>query len=431
LETIHALSEEKSVPVEESRFIQPFSKQTLEIFQQLSTFPKLGAELVDDNGNSTWQMSPHWHESGEQKAGTIKRVTAFRSLNEMVIQGPLFHVANPLYKTPRRVSKNNSDYDVIDLQNIPESYLPRTNYGPAVPEEEYRNRMTKCTWDQTKSHGDFYRLALRNMIGLNGERSLISAVIPPNILHVDAVESVAFKDQSHLFDFSGLAFSLIFDFLVKASGISNLRSSYASQLPFIRVSKQVKYRVLALSSLTDLYKELWVNTLRKPVEMKWSSDLPMVNSGAIGTSWSRESVLVNEFMRRLALVEIDVLIAQAFRLTLDQLIEIYRIYFPVLQDNEASTWYDQSGRIVWTGSKGLFGVGYLNEKGKSPGRKDWESILESNPSELICTAEDDTMPDGPQTVERRFVGPFFKCDRVEDYKLAWAHFEKLEREGAL
>jgi hypothetical protein len=73
----------------------------------------------------------------------------------------------------------------------------------------------------------------------------------------------------------------------------------------------------------------------------------------------------------------------------------------------------------------------LNEKGKSPGRKDWESILESNPSELICTAEDDTMPDGPQTVERRFVGPFFKCDRVEDYKLAWAHFEKLEREGAL
>ena len=40
------------------------------------------------------------------------------------------------------------------------------------------------------------------------------------------------------------------------------------------------------------------------------------------------------------------------------------------------------------------------------------------------------MPDGPKTVERRFVSPFFKCDRTEDYKRAWAHFEKLDQEGA-
>jgi hypothetical protein len=116
---------------------------------------------------------------------------------------------------------------------------------------------------------------------------------------------------------------------------------------------------------------------------------------------------------------------------LDQLLDLYRIYFPVLQENEKGTWYDQNGRIVWTCSKGLPGVGYLNEKGKSPGRKEWEAILESNPAELVCTAEDDTRPDGPHTVERRFVGPFFKCDRVEDYKRAWAHFEKLEQEEQL
>ena len=103
----------------------------------------------------------------------------------------------------------------------------------------------------------------------------------------------------------------------------------------------------------------------------------------------------------------------------------------VLKENEDGTWYDQNGRIVWTCSKGLPGVGYLNEKGKSPGRKEWESILESNHSELVCTAIDDTMPDGSKTVERRFVGPFFKCDRIEDYKRSWAHFEKLERGGKL
>ena len=51
-------------------------------------------------------------------------------------------------------------------------------------------------------------------------------------------------------------------------------------------------------------------------------------------------------------------------------------------------------------------------------------------AELECIAIDDTLPDGPHTIERRFIGPFFKCDRVEDYKCAWAHFEKLEKEGA-
>ena len=135
----------------------------------------------------------------------------------------------------------------------------------------------------------------------------------------------------------------------------------------------------------------------------------------------------------MALVEIDVLTTQAFGLTLDQLIEIYGIYFPVVQENEAGTWYDQNGRIVWSCSKGLPGVGWLeaNRAGqmKSPGRAAWESKLEEMetlPPErqvLTCTAIDDTQPGGPREVTRTFRGPFTKCDRVEDYKRAWAFFE--------
>ena len=132
----------------------------------------------------------------------------------------------------------------------------------------------------------------------------------------------------------------------------------------------------------------------------------------------------------MALVEIDVLVAQALGLALDQLIEIYRIYFPVLQENEAGTWYDQNGRIVWTCSKGLPGVGWLNDQGRSPGRRAWETLLETNPSELSCEAIDDTQPGGPRTVIRHFVGPFTKCDRVEDYRRAWVHFECLNSDEA-
>ena len=36
---------------------------------------------------------------------------------------------------------------------------------------------------------------------------------------------------------------------------------------------------------------------------------------------------------------------------------IYNVQFPVLQQNEDDTWYDTTGNIVFTCSKGLTGVG--------------------------------------------------------------------------
>ncbi len=445
LAIIHSLSEDSSVPVEEARFIQPYSSQMLEVFRQMSHASTLNVAVLDrsmkllsrdasaSNPLPQWQMNRLLDQTNAQKDGTIHRKTVFGSAEQIVLQGPMFHVGNPFYKTPRRISRTNADYDIIDLVSIPDDYLPRTNLVPSLAPPEYRNRLTRCHWDPTKSHVDFYRIAFRAMISVNGERSLINALIPKGFAHVNSVESIAFGCFEDLLNAAALFSSVPLDFYIKASAKQNFHDSDASGLPWIDVGPTARHRILRLSCVTDAYKELWDTSATSLSVLPWSSNDPRLKlDGPVEgpLAWDRSAGLRTEFSRRQALIEIDVLVAQALGLSLDQLIEIYRVYFPVLQRKERSTFFDQTGRIVWISAKGMGNVGWFDNKGKSPTRATWEKILADNPTDLTCTAIDDTMPGGPRTVTRHFVGPFTQCDRIEDYRRAWAHFERLKSEGA-
>ena len=445
LSVIHSLSEEGNVPITETRLIQPYSRKTLEVFRNMAfsekfdaLVPKLplirsGASGEPTNLVSTWHMDRLWDETNAQKEGVIGRTTEFRPVEEMVLQGPHIHVGNPIYKTPRTISRKKGDYDVVDLQRITENYLPRTNFGPTNNKTKYQLGIARCRWDPTKRHVDFFRIAFRSMVNLNSERSLIAALIPPTVTHVNLIESLAVRDDEHLQAIYPIALSIVADFLVKSSGIGNFRASTIARFPCPKIPFTAWHRSLRLAALTSPYSELWNRSGTAKQPDPWSSsDCRLKLEGLVQgpTTWDRTAGLRTEFARRLALVEIDVLVSQSLGLTLDQLIELYQIYFPVLQEYEAGTWYDQNGRIVWTCSKGLPGVGWLDDRGKSPGRTAWEKILAENPSELTCTAIDDTMPDGPRAVTRHFVGPFTQSDRIEDYRRAWSHFERLKSEEA-
>jgi len=124
--------------------------------------------------------------------------------------------------------------------------------------------------------------------------------------------------------------------------------------------------------------------------------------------------LRTEYERRQALVEIDVLAAMALGLTLEELKTIYRVQFPVLRHYESDTWYDRRGRIVFTNSKGLPGVGFP--------RAEWNEIRQLSSGTVSRVIRDDTLPGGP--VERTIIyeAPFDRCDRERDYEMAWRDF---------
>ena len=110
----------------------------------------------------------------------------------------------------------------------------------------------------------------------------------------------------------------------------------------------------------------------------------------------------------------------AMNLNLDDLIMMYIIQFPTQQQNDEDTWYDQKGNIVFTCSKGLIGVGL--------DRKQWEQVRNQKDGETYIHTIDPAKSElyGGQQVT--YYAPYTKCDRIEDYRRAWAHFEKIFKE---
>jgi hypothetical protein len=231
--------------------------------------------------------------------------------------------------------------------------------------------------------------------------------------------------------------SIPIDFFVKSTGMRHANKNVLRQIPLPPIEpwqrSKMRSRTLSLNCLTTHYAELWSecwdDAFRHQRWAKQDPRLPNSFFSNLTPTWQRDCALRTDYARRQALVEIDVLVAQALGLTLDELITIYRVQFPVMQQYERDTWYDRNGRIVFTASKGLTGVGFPR-KGSGRGANKttgWEDIQEMTSGTVSRTIVDDTLPGG--SVERTitYEAPFDRCDRVGDYRVVWGYFEK---EGA-
>ena len=387
--------------------------------------------------------SEMWHETNAQKDGTMVRNVHFpESLTDMIISGPHIAVANPCFKTSRSICRLNSDYDNIDLTSISDSYLQRCNYQPYCAPEEYEERAPLTPWNCKNYYS--YRIAMRNMFNQGGERTLMSAIIPPKVGHVHAVYELGFKNDVDTALMSGLMESIPYDFYIKATGKGSGGIGVLGGLPIIRsiYSIRIILTTLLLNSLNEYYAPLWKKCWNVVWPFTtWSKSDPRLSPTrftSLTPEWTWDTPLRTDYERRQALVEIDVLTAMALGMTLQQLKTIYRIQFPVLQSYEADTWYDANGRITFTNNRSLTGVGFTRPEWENAGavqpikRGDapWDGIMKHAPAGYVFarTITDDTMPGGPVQRTIEYAAPFERCDREQDYETAWKFFEEKYKE---
>ena len=318
--------------------------QTLTV---LATQPRIGGLNL--------QFSTGWNETTDFQNGLFSKQWGPASWDDAILQGPHLHVSTPLYKQPNETMKHNQDWTPTDLESLPASAQPVTQYKPASNRATYDRLYTH--WGDSSAR-DHYRIAWRTQVPLTGERTLTPGIIPPGSAHVDGLYSVG-SPQRHegvIVLASGVLSSLLIDFYVRSRGFSHIRSSAANSLPTVDstspLARRVQYRTLRLNCLTDAYADLWVECWDESFAM----DAPILErygERPIGPVWTVDTPLRRAEDRRNAQAEIDVMVAIMLGVPIEDLCTIYRTQFAVLYDydhgrRQGAYVYDANGRQLPT-----------------------------------------------------------------------------------
>lgn len=401
---------------EQSRLLRPLTRRDADT---LTAFAVQPVRLAD----RTRHWTAGFHEKGQKEDGTIRwETTVPASLDRTILQGPHILNATPFAQQSRPVVRHNQDYDVLDLDTLPTTFIPRTNYQLAVSHTDYRSRQRK--WDG-EPFTAYLRLAHRQMVPNTGVRTFQAALLPPGVAHVHSIASIALASPRETVVTAGLSASLPYDFFMKIGGITNLVQSVSDRLPIpdmpALLESALIHRTLRLNCLTDAYGSHWA-------DMHATDSDPVVQSipwralPTAGPTWTPGVPARRDLDRWGLMCDLDAIAALALGITEDQLVQMYRSQFAVLRMYEHQMVFDTEGRQVtrqhhaWTAKQQAF-EDALKETNARARRgtqqpKLWERV--------------EAYRDGDTDVDLDYLAPpFTRTDRELAMRTAYRHFAEL------
>ena len=404
------LTGEDDVPASEARLLSPVSTEEQDAIRALADYPvRLGG--FDP------QIWSGFHEGSAKKEGLIKYDLSHPGdWSEIVLKGIQIGLANPMFKSP--AANSNAAFG-LDLVSMPIDATPETEYRRATDISRYeasQDRWVDPQFSVSRSYTEFYRLAWRRQVAANTERSLFAAVIPPGPAHVSLVHSTALADNSSTVLAAGFWASLPLDYFVRITGKNDLQIGGARTMPFGALdhplASALLLRTMRLNCITNAYTDLWAEIYN----VAWQDDawagswegLPPLTE--VGPTWGYGTPLRTERARRSALVEIDALVAVWLGLDADALAAIYHAAFPVLNRYEEITWFDANGWKL---------AGYHRTYGQNQQKASYAELLAYNEV------------GGTSSAPKGYTPPFYKADRIAEYRQAHAAFSERMKRAAL
>jgi hypothetical protein len=405
LQTWHAVLEDRTVPVRQTRMVYAVNRATAAVLAKLAAAPRIGQLGLE--------FSRGWDESIDRRKGFFDiswgKVGSWKGA---ILQGPHLFVGNPFYKSPNATMTSNKDWSAVDLEALAPDALPVTAYKPAVPPAEYDAAYTHWGAERLPAR-DHYRIAWRNMAANRNERTLIPAIIPPGAAHIHTVTSIgSVGDDRILALTAGVLSSMLADFSVRVAPKSSVSASTIGRLPLASgvLCEALLTRSLRLNCLTEDYRGLWDAAMVDSMEgEQWAGglDYPARTSFAVENGgWTPSAPLRRASDRRQALVEIDAIVALMLGLSADELCTVYRTQFAVLYGYDRNSYlYDANGRLVPN------------------------SVLTVWRSKGDAVGDDERKAVHPGSgIEYTYDLPFRTLDREADMRQAYAHFEKIMKE---
>lgn len=353
--------------------------------------------------------SEMWHETYAVRDGIIKAYDGEIEKPEYcVLSGPNIGEANMYSKQPRINCSSKGDYDNISLDEVVsgQCVVPRVKYIPADSELYSKNLPVV---DGVK-FDEKYRIVFRKMLSKSSELNLKCTLIPPKVSYVNSIVGYSFRDEGKMVYLSGLLNSLVYIYLINSTGKMNFTSNTISIVPVPdnQYKNAIMLRGLRLNAISPLY----ANLLKHVYTDEFQMDKTLISSIKtsldcnITNEWNELFAIWRDLDRYITMVELDVLAAKGIGMTLKQLIDLYSINYPNMDDNEKNTWYDQEGKIVFTTNKSFVKYGVSKEI--------WEKNKDKSFSDTDLLG-----------INRNYVAPYFRTDRVSLYKEAWDMASKL------